>query len=96
MSFTSDIKKEIINRGLYGEAQGKAALSAFIHTSGNVGFTNGEPNFFIVSETENVAEFFMQVFSETFGFDLSITSVTRDRMSGRGKHFFRLIFRTLQ
>ncbi len=85
MSFTSDIKKEIINRGLYSEAQGKAGLSAFIHTSGNVGFTNGEPNFFIVSETENVAEFFMQVFSETFGFDLSITSVTRDRMSGRGK-----------
>ena len=85
MSFTSEIKKEIISHNAYDEKGGKAALSAFIHTSGNIGFTNGEPNFFIVSETENVAEFFMQVFSEVFGFDLSITSVTRDRMSGRGK-----------
>lgn len=85
MSFTTDIKKEIISRGVYDEEQAKAALSAFIHTSGNVGVIHGEPSFFIVSETENVAEFFMQVFSETFGFDLSITSVTRDRMSGRGK-----------
>ena len=85
MSFTTDVKKEIISRGAYDKKQGKAALSAFIRTSGNVGLTNGEPNFFIVSETENVAEFFMQVFAETFGCDLSITHVTHDRMSGRGK-----------
>ena len=85
MSFTTDIKKDIINHGDYDDTQGKAALSAFIRTSGNVGIINGEPNFFLVSETENVAEFFMQVFSETFGVDLSITHVTFDRMSKRGK-----------
>ena len=85
MSFTTDVKKEIISRCEYDEKQCKAALSAFIRTSGNVGLTSGEPNFFIVSETENVAEFFMQIFSETFGCDLSITHVTHDRMSGRGK-----------
>ena len=85
MSFTSDVKKEIINSSQYDEKQGRSALSAFIRTSGNVGFTNGEPNFFIVSETENVAEFFMQVFADTFGFELSIVHVTHDRRSNKGK-----------
>lgn len=85
MSFTSDVKKEIISRSDYDKKQGKAALSAFVRTCGNIGVINGEPNFFIVSETENVAEYFMQLFSEIFGIDLSITYVTKDRMSGRGK-----------
>ena len=90
MSFTTDVKKEIINRGIGvggagGQAAKKAALSAFISTSGIMGIKDGEANFFIVSETENVAEFFMQLFTETFGFDLSITNATMDRMSGRDK-----------
>ena len=70
MSFTSDIKKEIIARGI-GQGEGglmekKAALSAFIRTSGFLGEKDGLPNFFIVSETENVAEFFMTIFCENF------------------------------
>lgn len=89
MSFTSDIKKEIISRGIGrgsgGAAEKKAALSAFIRTSGFLGEKDGSPNFFIVSETENVAEFFMAAFSETFNTELSITHATMDRMSGRDK-----------
>ena len=89
MSFTSDIKKEIIARGI-GQGEGglmekKAALSAFIRTSGFLGEKDGLPNFFIVSETENVAEFFMTIFSEIFNVELSITRATMDRMSGRDK-----------
>ena len=63
----------------------KAALSAFIRTSGAVGVSGGNPTFFIVSETENVAEFFMELFAETFGAELYISSARRDRMSGRDK-----------
>ena len=89
MSFTSDIKKEIISRGekeIGKSAQvKKAGLSAFIRTSGFLGEKDGSPNFFIVSETENVAEFFMAAFSETFNTELSITHATMDRMSGRDK-----------
>lgn len=89
MSFTTDIKKEIISRGIGrgigGAAEKKAALSAFIRTSGFLGEKDGSPNFFIVSETENVAEFFMAAFSETFNVELSITHATMDRMSGRDK-----------
>ncbi|MBQ8295727.1 MAG: DNA-binding protein WhiA [Clostridia bacterium] len=89
MSFTTDIKKEIISRGIDGADVGKksrkAALSAFLRTSGIVGIKEGAPNFFIVSETENVAEYFMRMFSETFQTELTVTHATMDRMSGRDK-----------
>lgn len=85
MSFTSDVKKEIIHHGMHTENEKKAALSAFIRTSGFVGKKEGIPSFFIVSETENVTEFFMAAFSEIFGVDLFVTNATMDRMSGRDK-----------
>lgn len=89
MSFTSDVKKEIVNRGLTAtdDVSGakRAAISAFVRTSGAVGVVNGAPNFFLVSETENVAGFFMQLFSETFETELFVTHATMDRKSGRDK-----------
>ena len=86
MSFTSDLKKEIIHHGVgKSRACKKAALSAFVRTSGFVGKKDGKPSFFIVSETENVAEFFMATFFETFNTELAVTNATMDRMSGRDK-----------
>ncbi len=87
MSFTTDLKKEIIHR-FTGESktdgERKAALSAFVRTSGALGMQE-EPTFFLVSETEYVAEFFMRLFSEIFGAELSVTHAAMDRMSGRDK-----------
>lgn len=89
MNFTSDIKKEIISRGIGDGADGlaekKACVSAFIRTSGTVGVKDGAPTFFIVSETEPVAEFFTATFSETFATELFVTHAVMDRMSGRDK-----------
>lgn len=89
MSFTGDIKKEIISLGLGGKkgglAEKKAGLSAFIRTSGELGIKDGTPAFFIVSETENVAEFFMRVFGETFGCELYVTHASMDRRTRRDK-----------
>ncbi len=89
MNFTSDIKKEIITRGSVpgrrGEGERKAAISAFLRTSGDVGIRDGEPTFYFVSETENVAEFFMSLFFETFGVELYVSHATMDKMSGRDK-----------
>lgn len=89
MNFTSDVKKEIILRGATvtgeGVAEKKAALSAFVRTSGNVGVRDGKNAFFIVSETENVAEYFMAAFSETFKTELYVSHATMDRRSGRDK-----------
>lgn len=89
MNFTSDIKKEIISRGSVpgrrGEGERKAAISAFLRTSGDVGLRDGIPTFYFVSETENVAEFFMSLFVETFGVELYISHATMDKMSKRDK-----------
>lgn len=90
MSFTTDVKKELIAIGIgnekeKGKVSRKAGLSAFIRTSGALGMKDGSPAFFLVSETENVAEFFMQLFYVTFGKELSVTNATMDRMSGRDK-----------
>ena len=92
MNFTSDIKKEIIAKrfAFVGEKEEqtiakKSALSAFIRTSGTVGFTDGKPTFFIVSESEKISEFFASLFFEVFGVELSVASAIKDRLNGRDK-----------
>ncbi len=84
MSFTTDLKKEIIAQGL-PENGGRSALAAFLHTSGNVGLREGKPAFYFVSETENVAEFFMTAFFEEFQTELFVSHATKDRLSGKAK-----------
>lgn len=89
MSFTSDIKKEIIARAKE-EKNGDsgaicAAFSAFVRTSGTLGVSGGTPTFFLVSETESVAEYFMGLFYEAFKVELTVTHATMDKMSGRDK-----------
>lgn len=89
MNFTSDVKKEIISRGIGrgedGIAEKRAGISAFVRTCGTLGVRGGEPTFFLVSETENVAEFFTQLFYEGLQTELRITNATMDKMSGRDK-----------
>lgn len=89
MNFTSDIKKEIIARGIGkgadAVAEKKAGISAFVRTSGMLGVQNGEPTFFLISETENVAEFFTALFYDGLKTNLRITHATMDRRSGRDK-----------
>ena len=91
MNFTLEVKKEIINRSLAKKrtieeaiAAKKAALSAFIRTSGQLGFYEGLPNFFITTETERVAEFFTSLFYDVFGFELTV-SAHHNKLSGRDK-----------
>jgi F-type H+-transporting ATPase subunit b len=86
----NNIKKEIISHsGLFGkkmEGERKAAIAAFLRTSGDIGLTaDGAPVFYFVSETENVAEYFMSLFYETFATELYISYATMDKMSGRDK-----------
>ncbi len=90
MNFTAEIKKELLTKKrkkLKGNAA-KAALSAFVRTSGGVGFADGQPAFYLVSETEKVAEYFNGLFFECFGVELSLTTARMDKMSGRDKLVF--------
>jgi len=91
MNFTLDVKREIISRSLAKKrsleeaiAAKKAALSAFVRTSGELGVVDGLPNFFITTETERVAEFFTTLFYDVFGFELSV-SAHHNKLSGRDK-----------
>lgn len=85
MNFTSDVKKEIIARGISGRAAEKAALSAFVRTSGQLFSFDRGRGFSIVTETENVAEFFTALFGSAFGTELSVAHASMDKMSGRDK-----------
>ena len=87
MSFTTEIKKEIVNRISNDKDKGvnKAGFSAFVRTSGTLGVAEGKPTFFLVSETETVAEYFTGVFAELFEAELTLTRASMDRMSGRDK-----------
>ena len=82
MNFTAEIKKEIISKGI---KKPTPCISAYVKTSGTIGVRDGKPAFFLVSETENVAEFFMTAFIEALDAELYITNATWDRMSGRDK-----------
>ncbi len=84
MSFTTDLKKEIVAQGVSSKGR-QSALAALLHTSGNVGFTDGVPAFYFVSETENVAEFFINAFFEEFQTELFVSHATKDRLSGKAK-----------
>ena len=85
MNFTLDVKKELINHGVKDAAARISEMSAFLRTSGTFGVKDGKPTFFLVSETENVAEYFMAQFSKMFNAELFVVNATKDRMSGRDK-----------
>ncbi len=84
MSFTTEVKKEIISQGIPAAGR-KSALAAFLHTSGNAGLIDGKPAFYFVSETENVSEFFMNAFYEEFSAELFVSHATKDRRRGKAK-----------
>ena len=90
MSFTTDVKREMLSR-MKREKNGAvyaAAFSAFVRTSGTLGVSDGKPSFFIVSETETVAEFFTGVFEKLFQAELAISRAVMDKKSGRDKLVF--------
>lgn len=85
MNFTTDVKREIIQKGIRGEKAQKAALAAFVKTSAVVGEQDGKPAFFIVSETEKVAEFFTGIFERVFQENLTVSRALMDKKRGRGR-----------
>ena len=61
-----------------------ALLSAYLRAGAEFGVKDGVPTFFIVTETELVAEFFISAFTENFSVE-PIVVATKDRLSGRDK-----------
>lgn len=85
MNFTSDVKKELM-RLPCGKEESRAALSAYFSACGVFAESGtGEPEFFLVSETERVAEFFTGLFYNLFGERLIVSRAVKDRLSGRSR-----------
>lgn len=85
MNFTSDVKKELMKLPC-GKEESRAALSAYFSACGVFAESGtGEPEFFLVSETERVAEFFTGLFYNLFGERLIVSRALKDRLSGRSR-----------
>lgn len=85
MNFTSDVKKELMKLPC-GKEESRAALSAYFSACGVFAESGtGEPEFFLVSETERVAEFFTGMFYNLFGERLIVSRAVKDRLSGRSR-----------
>lgn len=96
MNFTSDLKKELIKKSVTGDAA-VAQLSAYFTVCGVFAEENNnrlaakvdasakEVRFFLVSETEFVAEYFTELFYGVFSDRLVVTHAAKDRRSGRSR-----------
>ena len=85
MNFTSDVKIELMKLPC-GKEESRAALSAYFSACGVFAESGtGEPEFFLVSETERVAEFFTGLFYNLFGERLIVSRAVKDRLSGRSR-----------
>lgn len=97
MNFTSDLKKELIKKNVTGDAA-VAQLSAYFTVCGvfaeeenhRLAAKNDAPSakevrFFLVSETEFVAEYFTELFYSVFSDRLVVTHAAKDRRSGRSR-----------
>lgn len=85
MNFTSEIKKELIKQPCGGK-EARAALSAYFSVCGVFAErAAGEPEFFLVSETERVAEYFTGLFYTLFSERLIVSRAVKDRLSGRSR-----------
>lgn len=85
MNFTSDVKKELMKLPC-GKEESRAALSAYFSACGVFAESGtDEPEFFLVSETERVAEFFTGLFYNLFGERLIVSRAVKDRLSGRSR-----------
>ena len=69
----------------------RAALSAFIRTSGSVVSRNGKFGFEIVTENEGTAEYISDMLESSFGLHLTVSGAKFDVLSGRDKLTFECV-----
>lgn len=85
MNFTYEIKKEIIKNGFDNTCCKTAALSAFLRATGSVITRNSQIGFEIVTESENVAEYFIGLIETMYGEELRIAEIGTDNRNKRDR-----------
>lgn len=91
ISFTEEIKSEIIKNFTGGRPCALAALSAFIRTSGSLIKSGGDYGFELSTESEYTAHFFADIIEHHFGTEISGFSSRSDLSSGRDKLVFSCV-----
>jgi len=88
MNFTLEIKNEIIKNGFENACCKAAALAAFIRLCGSIKFISGKLTFEVVTENENVAEYFVNILEDVFGTEIIFTQAKLDNLSKHDKITF--------
>jgi hypothetical protein len=88
MNFTLEIKNEIIKNGFENACCKAAALAAFIRLCGSIKFIGGKLTFEAITESENVAEYFVNLLEELYGAEIVFTQAKLDNLSKRDKITF--------
>lgn len=90
-NFTGEIKREIMKNGLENACCKTAALSAFLRTTGSVIRSGENYGFEFVTESEDVAAFFIGILEELYGAELKVEQATTDALNGRDRLVFSCI-----
>ena len=91
LNFTEEIKNEITSNGFEDLCCKKAALSAFIRTSGSIISRNGNFGFELITENEKTAEFFIDILERDFNLNLTVSGAKFDLLSGKDKLTFECV-----
>ena len=90
-NFTEAIKYELTSVPINDTCCKKAALSAFIRTSGSVISRQNKFGFEIVTENEGTAEYISDLLESSFGLHLTVSGAKFDVLSGRDKLTFECV-----
>ncbi len=83
-NFTSEIKREFFHKKPRTAAAKTAVFSAFVRTGGCISFTQGTLGFFLVTESEKIAEYYIALAEELFGISC-IARAAEDKLRGKAK-----------
>ena len=83
-NFTSEIKKEFLHKKPRGRAGKTAIFSAFVRTGGCISFTREGLGFFLVTESEKIAEYYIALAEELFGISC-VPHAAEDKLRGKAK-----------
>lgn len=83
-NFTGEVKKDLLRSVPEKRCCRLAVLSAFLATSGSAGAEKIE----FTIEKEEIAEYVISLFEETFGISMTVTEAVRDPKYGRSKLTF--------
>ena len=91
INFTNEIKRELLKLGFESACCKTAALSAFLRATGSIERRGGETGFSFVTESEEVAEYFIALLEEVFGAELTVVQATADHRNGKDRLCFECI-----